>query len=235
MKDKHSREGLGIVGPSEEREKAPGEDFLTYDDRQVIWDLIAGSVGERRKLLSASELELRKKQVNNFTRKAIDEVIDMEGGAWDDLNPRERREALMDWILNHTPPSKANPERYKPMPDFIGKDTDFIATTEKKSGPDSIRVFEIFDGHDLKVIERNMPILLGDQWATADTRHRADLIALITKNLAEHIQNKKDPIWKKLSPEDQKKPISVIWSSLGHEARASTINMIMKRQYPKVL
>ena len=81
MNSKHPREGLGIVGPSEEREKVPGEDFLTYDDRQMIRDSIARGLGEHWESLSASD---KNSWVDRVTRKAVDEVMDMEGSTWDD-------------------------------------------------------------------------------------------------------------------------------------------------------
>ena len=106
------------------------------------------------------------------------------------------------------------------MPDLVGKDRDFIATTKKESGPDSIRVFEIFNGDDLKVIEGYVPILFGSEWPTATARQRADLTALIANNLAMEIK---------------KKYPGLEWSELDTKTRRMVINATIQVLYRQVL
>jgi len=76
--------------------------FLTYDDKQRVWQSLAAELGVQWQSMDREEKD---RLVAKYTDTIIDEVVAMAGGIWEGLSLEEKRELFHARFIDKTVPA----------------------------------------------------------------------------------------------------------------------------------
>lgn len=76
--------------------------FLTYDDKQRVWESLARELGMQWQAMDRDEKD---RMVTKYTDTIIDEVVAMAGGIWQGLPLEKKRELFHARFIDKTVPA----------------------------------------------------------------------------------------------------------------------------------